>query len=81
MKESDLLLRLRSLCVREGDLVSLQNLHVDWGEFAMVTKVKIMGSGTGQIYLLTKRGSISTIPYITRSEWIKEIVNGRGNSR
>ena len=60
--------------MKVGDLVSLKNLHEEWGDIALITSIHITEAGTGQIYLIAGSLPNCTIPWLKRDMYIKEVV-------
>ena len=60
--------------MKVGDLVRLKNLHSDWGEYALITRINVTSYGLGQISLIAN-GCMSAIPWIKRDKYIAEVVN------
>ena len=66
-----------------GDIVKLNMDNVGrlWGaSTALITKVHIVPSGCGQIYLLVSggimgSGTIATVPWLTRDMYIDEVLS------
>ena len=59
--------------MRAGDLVRFKNLHPEWGEVGLVTRILHTGISTGQVILLageTRRA----IPWLQREKYM-EVIN------
>jgi len=57
--------------VNVGDLITLKNLDAAWGKVALITRIRIMPSGTGQIHVITASSSNATIPWACRHKYIE----------
>ena len=62
--------------MKVGDLVRLKNLHSDWGEYAVITRINVADSGLGQISLIAN-GRMSAIPWIKRDKYMEVISESR----
>ena len=60
--------------MKVGDLVRLKNLHSDWGECALITRINVTDHGLGQISLIAN-GHTSAIPWIKRRMYIAGVIN------
>jgi hypothetical protein len=60
--------------MKVGDLVRLKNLHSDWGEYALITRINVTEYGLGQISLIAN-GHTSAIPWIKRDKYIAEVIS------
>ena len=58
--------------MKTGDIVELVNLDEAWGKYAIVTRIHVTKSGTGQIHLIAA-GTMATIPLTKKNEYIKEV--------
>ena len=59
--------------MKVGDLVTLKNLHPEWGSMALVIKIHITKWGTGQIYLIAGGSPTpQSIPWVGRDQYIAE---------
>ena len=63
---------MKSREIKVGDLVTLKNLHPDWGLVALVTKINVTPYGTGQIHVIANGLMDCTIPWNSREEYIVE---------
>ena len=63
---------MRSKEINVGDLVTLKNLHPDWGDVALITKISITPQGTGQIHVIANGLMNCTIPWNSRGKYIVE---------
>ncbi len=59
-----------------GDLVRLKNLHSDWGEYALITKINVTDIGLGQISIIAN-GRDCAIPWIKRDKYMETINESR----
>ena len=62
--------------LKVGDLVTLKNLHSDWGDVALITKIHITPHGTGQIHVIAGGLMDCTIPWNSRGYYIVEASGG-----
>jgi hypothetical protein len=62
--------------MKAGDLVRLKNLHNDWGEYALITRINVTDYGLGQISLIAN-GRMSAIPWVKRDKYIEAVNESR----
>ena len=65
--------------MKVGDVIRLQNLHEDWGTFALITGIHITDWGTGQIYVIAN-GMNSAIPYCSHEKYIIDVITERSEN-
>ncbi len=58
--------------MKAGDLVTLKNLPDAWGKVALVTRIHVTSSGTGQICMIARDMPRCTIPYARRAYYIED---------
>jgi hypothetical protein len=63
--------------VKVGDLVTLKNVDRSWGKVALITKIHVTTSGTGQIHVITASSPRATIPWASRHRFI-ELIDSTG---
>ena len=63
--------------MKPGDIVKFKsNKCIDWGGVALIYNIVRTDFGTGQIYLINSKLPGSTIPWITRNEYIEVLIEG-----
>ena len=63
--------------MKAGDVIKFKpNKCRDWGDIALVYKVTVNPSGTGQVHLINYCLPGATIPWATRNEYIEVLIEG-----